>query len=584
MREFNGKLNTLLKGVEDTSCLDTGLASLVIMLKFLGVSVDPEQIRHQYSKSGNYLTKNDILRCAKHMEVKARALSTKWRRLSKLHLPAIAENKKGEYFILGKVGENDVLIHDPHQEKYSTISREKFADLWSGRLILLTTRSREVGENRRFDFTWFIPSIVRFRRLLMEVLIASFFVQLFALITPLFFQVIIDKVLVHKALTTLDVLVFGLIAVTVFEVILTALRTYVLAHTTNRIDVELGAKLFRHVLALPIAYFQSRRVGLTVARVRELESIREFLAGQALTLVMDLLFAFVFLAVMYYYSPILTYVVLASFPFYLAITLIVTPILRKRLLEKFSRGAENQAFLVESITGVETVKSMAVEPQMQHRWEEQLAGYVGAGFRVNYLTNIGSQGIFLVNKVTTALTLWFGAQAVINSDISVGQFIAFNMLANRLTQPILRLSQMWQDFQQVRVSVDRLGDIINTPAEPAYRPGRVQLPGIEGRVEFDHVGFRYRHDGPEIIADLSLKVKAGEVMGCVLSAITGAFSAVSETPYVAGRNATSLMSIAGEITAEKCQGPGSFPSAFLDLLYSITKDDLRSRLSVREQA
>jgi ATP-binding cassette, subfamily B, bacterial HlyB/CyaB len=515
MTEILGAGDAHITGASDAPGLDTGLASLVLMLKFLGIAADPDQIRHQYSKSGNSLTSNDILRCAKHMEVKARAMSTKWARLSKLHLPAIAENKQGEYVILGKVGDDEVLIQDPNKGRPSTLSRAEFEAAWSGRLILLTTRAREAGENRRFDFTWFIPSVVRFRRLLMEVLIASFFIQLFALITPLFFQVIIDKVLVHKALTTLDVLVFGLIVVTVFDVLLNALRTYVLAHTTNRIDVELGAKLFRHVLALPIAYFQSRRVGLTVARVRELESIREFLTGQALTLVMDLLFAFVFLAVMYYYSPILTYVVLASFPFYLAITLAVTPILRKRLLEKFARGAENQAFLVESITGVETLKSMAVEPQMQRRWEEQLAGYVGAGFRVNFLANIGSQGIHLVNKVTTALTLWFGAQAVINGDITVGQFIAFNMLANRLTQPILRLSQMWQDFQQVRVSVERLGDIINTPAEPAYRPGRVQLPGIEGRVEFDHVGFRYRHDGPEIVADLSLKVEAGEVIGIV---------------------------------------------------------------------
>lgn len=494
---------------------DSGLASLVLLLKFLGLAVDPEQIRHQYSKAGMPLTETDILRCAKQLEVKARCIKTKWKRLEKIHLPAIAQNHDGDYIILGKVAEDKVLIQDPLEGQPSTLTREEFEASWSGKLILLTTRASEVGENRRFDFTWFIPSIVRFRRLFAEVLIASFFIQIFALITPLFFQVIIDKVLVHKGLTTLDVLVFGLITVTVFEVLMSGLRTYVLTHTTNRMDVELGAKLFRHVLALPIAYFQSRRVGLTVARVRELDSIREFLTGQALTIVIDLLFAFVFLAVMWFYSSTLTLVVMASFPFYIAVTLAVTPILRKRLLEKFSRGAENQAFLVESITGVETIKSMAVEPQMQRRWEEQLAGYVNAGFRVNSLANIGSQSIQLINKVASALTLWFGAQLVINGDISVGQFIAFNMLANRLTQPILKLSQMWQDFQQVRVSVERLGDIINTPAEPAYRPGRVRLPTIEGSVEFDHASFRYRPDGPEILAGLSLKVKPGEVIGIV---------------------------------------------------------------------
>ncbi|WP_025897178.1 type I secretion system permease/ATPase [Sneathiella glossodoripedis] len=501
--------------VAPVSAPDTGLACLVLLLKYLGIAVDPEQVRHQYSKAGEPLSRTDILRCAKQLGVKARSTKTKWSRLEKIHLPAIAENHAGEYVILAKVAEDQVLIQDPQEGRPTTLTREEFEASWSGRLILLTTRAQEVGEDRRFDFTWFIPSIVRFRRLFGEVLIASFFIQIFALITPMFFQVVIDKVLVHKGLSTLDVLVFGLITVTIFEVLMGGLRTYVLAHTTNRMDVELGAKLFRHVLALPIAYFQSRRVGLTVARVRELESIREFLTGHALSIVMDLLFAFVFLGVMYFYSSTLTWVVIASFPFYIAVTIAITPILRKRLLEKFARGAENQAFLVESISGVETIKSMAVEPQMQRRWEEQLAGYVGAGFRVNWLANIGSQSIQLINKLTTAATLWFGAQLVIDGDISVGQFIAFNMLANRLTQPILRLSQMWQDFQQVRVSVERLGDIINTPAEPAYRPGRVRPPSIEGRVSFDHVSFRYRPDRPPVLNSLVMDVQPGEVVGIV---------------------------------------------------------------------
>lgn len=494
---------------------DTGLACLVLLLKYLGIAVDPEQIRHQYSKAGVPLSKTDILRCAKQLGVKARSTRVKWKRLHKLHLPAIAENHAGEYVILAKVAEDQVLIQDPLEGRPTTLTRSEFEESWSGGLILLATRASQAGDDRRFDFTWFIPSIVRFRKLFGEVLIASFFIQVFALITPMFFQVVIDKVLVHKGLSTLDVLVFGLITVTVFEVLMGGLRTYVLAHTTNRMDVELGAKLFRHVLGLPIAYFQARRVGLTVARVRELESIREFLTGHALTIVMDLLFAFVFLGVMYFYSSTLTLVVIASFPFYIAVTIAITPILRKRLLEKFARGAENQAFLVESITGVETIKSMAVEPQMQRRWEEQLAGYVGAGFRVNWLANIGSQSIQLINKLTTAATLWFGAQLVIGGDISVGQFIAFNMLANRLTQPILRLSQMWQDFQQVRVSVERLGDIINTPTEPAYRPGRVRPPKIEGRVSFDHVSFRYRPDRPPVLNSLVMDVKPGEVVGIV---------------------------------------------------------------------
>src|SRR6202035_1077062 len=236
----------------------------------------------------------------------------------------------------------------------------------------------------------------------------------------LIFQVVIDKVLVHRSMSTLDVLIVAFLAIAIFETVLGALRTYIFSHTTTRIDVELGARLFRHLLALPIAYFQARRVGDSVARVRELENIRNFLTGSALTLAIDLFFTFVFLAVMFVYSPLLTWIVLASFPFYIGISAGATPLFRRRLDVKFQRGAENQAFLVESVTGVETLKSMAVEPQMQRRWEEQLAGYVASSFRVLSLGNTASQVVQLISKLVTAGVLFFGAKLVIDGDLTVG--------------------------------------------------------------------------------------------------------------------------------------------------------------------
>jgi subfamily B ATP-binding cassette protein HlyB/CyaB len=355
----------------------------------------------------------------------------------------------------------------------------------------------------------------KYRGLLSEVLVASFFLQLFALVSPLFFQVVIDKVLVHRSLSTLDVLMIGLVAIAVFETVLGILRTYLFSHTTNRIDVELGARLFRHLMALPIAYFQARRVGDSVARVRELENIRNFLTSSALTLVIDLFFTFVFLAVMFFYSPLLSWIVLTSFPFYIAISAGATPLFRRRLDEKFRRGAENQAFLVECVAGAETLKSMAVEPQMQRRWEEQLAGYVAASFRVLSLGNTSSQIVQLINKLVMAGILYFGARLVIDGDLTVGELVAFNMLAGRVSQPVLRLAQIWQDFHQARLSVDRLGDILNTPAEPIYNPSRTALPAIRGDVTFEHVTFRYRIDGPEILRDVSLRVPAGQLIGIV---------------------------------------------------------------------
>jgi ATP-binding cassette, subfamily B, bacterial HlyB/CyaB len=500
-------------GKPTSSIADPGLAALVMLLRFQGVGVNPEQVRHQFG--GMPIGIPEMLRCAKGFGLKARSLTTKWARLATTPLPGIAVLGDGGFLILGKAGEDKVIVQSPLEPRPALMTRAEFEAVWDGRLVLMTKRAALTDLTRRFDITWFLGAIHKYRRLLSEVLLASFFLQLFALVSPLFFQVVIDKVLVHRSMSTLDVLVIGLVAIALFETILGILRTYLFSHTTNRIDVELGARLFQHLLALPITYFQARRVGDSVARVRELENIRNFLTSSALTLVIDLFFTFVFLAVMYFYSPLLTWIVLASFPFYIAISAGATPLFRRRLNEKFQRGAENQAFLVESVTGVETLKAMAVEPQMQRRWEEQLAGYVAASFRVISLGNTASQTVQFISKVVTAGILYFGAKLVIDGDLTVGELVAFNLLAGRVSAPVLRLAQIWQDFHQARLSVERLGDILNSPAEPVYNPGRTALPAIRGDVTFEHVTFRYRLDGPEVLHDISLNVPAGQLVGIV---------------------------------------------------------------------
>jgi ATP-binding cassette, subfamily B, bacterial HlyB/CyaB len=456
-----------------------------------------------------------MLRSAKDLGLKARAYRTNWRQLATTPLPGIAVLRDGGFVLLGKVGDDQAIIQSPASPRPALVSRAQFEAMWDGRLVLMTRRAGLLDFSRRFDISWFLGAIHKYRFVLGKVLVASFFLQLFALIAPLFFQVVIDKVLVHRSLGTLDVLVIGLVTISAFETILGILRTYIFAHTTNRIDVELGARLFRHLLALPIAYFQARRVGDSVARARELENIRNFITSSALTLVIDLFFTFVFLAVMFIYSPLLTFIVLASFPFYIGISAVATPLFRRRLDEKFERGAENQAFLVESVTGVETLKSMAVEPQMQRRWEEQLAGYVTASFRVLSLGNTASQLVQFVNKVVTAGVLYFGARLVIDGSLTVGELVAFNILAGRVSAPVLRLAQIWQDFHQARLSVARLGDILNTVPEPIYNPGQTPLPAIRGDIVFDHATFRYRIDGPEVLHDVSFRVPAGQIVGIV---------------------------------------------------------------------
>jgi len=493
--------------------VDSGLEALMTLLHLQGVAADRDQIKHRLGTSA--LGVLDMLRCGRDLGLKASLSHTDVSRLFRTPLPAIATLRDGSFMVIAKASDDGVLVQSPRDHRPALMTSGELSAIWNGGLILMARRAGLSDLARRFDLTWFLGAIGKYKRLLSEVLVASFFLQVFALISPLFFQVIIDKVLVHRSLTTLDVLVIGLVTISVFETVLGILRTYLFSHTTNRIDVELGARLFHHLLALPMSYFQARRVGDSVARVRELENIRNFITSSALTLVVDLLFTSVFLAVMFAYSPLLSFIVLASFPFYIVISAAVTPLFRRRLDEKFRRGAENQAFLVESVTGIETLKAMAVEPQMQRRWEEQLAGYVSASFRVTSLGNVASQLVQFISKVATAGILYFGARLVIGGTLSVGELVAFNILAGRVSAPVLRLAQVWQDFHQARLSIARLGDILNATPEPTYAAARAPSPAITGNITFEHVSFRYRIDGQEILHDVSFEVPAGQTVGIV---------------------------------------------------------------------
>jgi len=504
----------LLKDRRNDLKTDTGLMCLVMLARIHHVAVDPDQLKHEFRIGQDSFDTALIVRAAKRLGMKARHVRSDLSRLEQTPLPALAVDRAGEFFIVARSDPESVLVHDPRTERAERLTHAALKLRWAGDLILLASRASLARELTKFDFTWFIPAVVKYRRLLGEVLVVSFVLQLFALITPLFFQVIMDKVLVHQALTTLDVIAIGLLVVMVFEVALSGLRAYVFSHTTSRMDVELGARLFQHLLALPLSYFQTRRVGDTVARVRELESVRQFLTGNAITLLLDLLFSVAFLAVMLWYSGWLTLLVVLSLPCYVLLSVLITPVLRARLNEKFNRGAENQAFLVETIHGIDTLKSMAVEPQIAHRWNNQLAAYVASNFKTATLATLAHEGASLIGKLVTVATLWLGARLVIAGELSVGQLIAFNMLAGRVAMPVMRLAQLWTDFQQTGIAVQRLGDILNANSESA-QGARSCLPPLSGKIEFDQVSFRYRPDGPEILRSVSLTIQAGEVIGIV---------------------------------------------------------------------
>src|SRR5258706_3328020 len=282
--------------------IDPGLASFALVLRVLGIATTPERIAHEIDLGRRAMTADDMLRCAKRFGLRARLVTTRVERLAKTPLPAVALRRDGGCFVLAKADADKALIQDPGEPRPRTLALAELDTMWDGRLVLLARRAGIGDLARRFDVTWFLGAIHKYRWILGEVLAASFFLQLFALITPLFFQVVIDKVLVHRGLSTLDVLIIGLIVISVFELALGGLRTFVFSHTTNRIDVELGARLYRHLLALPIAYFEARRVGDSVARVRELENVRSFITGSAVPRVVDLLFPILFLPLVFLFS------------------------------------------------------------------------------------------------------------------------------------------------------------------------------------------------------------------------------------------------------------------------------------------
>lgn len=510
------------------------LVALCAIARLHQVAADPAALAHRLGLSTSEpVGTDDLLRAARLLDLKARRVRSRPERLVHTPLPALAimRGETGDFeevCLLAQCDGNRVLVSSPQRTAPAASDEAvtgsyagprieplaSFVERWTGELILVTSRASLAGELARFDFSWFVPALVKYRRLLGEVLLISFVLQLFALVSPLFFQVVMDKVLVHKAMTTLDVLVTGLLIVVVFESVLSAVRTYVFSHTTSRIDVELGARLFRHLVALPLAYFQARRVGDSVARVRELENIRTFLTGNALTVVLDLFFSLVFLAVMFFYSVPLTLIVLASLPLYATLSLVVSPVLRRRLDAQFARGAENQAMLVETVTGIQTVKAAALEPGFGRRWDNQLAAYVQASFRTRNLASLAHEGVGLIGKLVNAATLWYGAHLVMANALSVGQFVAFTMFAQRVAQPIMRMAQLWTDFQQAGVSVARLGDILNTRTEVASASA-MQLPSIKGRITLDQVRFRYRPDGPHVLQGIDLDIPPGQVIGIV---------------------------------------------------------------------
>ncbi|HBB36323.1 MAG TPA: type I secretion system permease/ATPase, partial [Cyanobacteria bacterium UBA9273] len=390
--------------------------------------------------------------------------------VSRLEVPALVRWHES-FAIIYEVSEREIVLGVPElgivrRKKAdlidTLIERETQDGLPPGSIPVLLLKRTKQTPKQRFGLQWFLPSLRRYRRVLVEVLIASFFVQLFGLANPLMIQLIIDKVIVQNSIDTLHVLGIFLLVVAIFEAVLSSLRTYLFVDTTNRIDMSLGSEIIDHLLRLPLRYFERRPVGELSSRINELENIRQFLTGTALTVVLDAIFSVIYIVVMFIYSWVLTLVSLATIPLFVLLTLIVSPIVRRQLRAKAERNAETQSYLVEVLSGIQTVKAQNIELRSRWQWQERYARYVSSGFQtVLTSTAAGSTSDFL-NKLSALLVLWVGAYLVLDQQLTLGQLIAFRIISGYVTSPLLRLARIWQNFQETALSLERLSDIVDS--------------------------------------------------------------------------------------------------------------------------
>lgn len=495
--------------------MQSAMTALEIAGKLNRVAIDSRSIVKEFALDEKEPAIELLARIAKQQGFRAGLKQLPIAKIIKHYpMPVITQKKDGSYFTVlqANADKEELLVFDITRSEPYLISFTEYEEMSSGKSVIL--KHRMMSEQARFGFGWFYRQILKYKKIIGEVLLASFILQLFGLVTPLFTQVILDKVLVHRSMTTLDVLAIAFVAVTLFDLLINLVRNYIFVHTTSKIDAKLGAKLFHHLLALPYVYFEKRKVGNIIARVRELDQIREFIANKSVSVILDVLFSGVFVTVMLLYSVKLTLIVLAFVAVIALIYLIITPELRRRLEEKFQMGAQSNAYLVEAVTGVQTVKSLALEGSMQHKWENYLAQYVNAGFHLTNLSNILGGVSGALQKLMTISMLYVGVTLVLDGKLTVGQLIAFQMFANQFSGPVLRLVNLWNEFQQTLLSVDRIGDILNTPTEQRNNKA-ITLPKVRGSVRFDDIAFAYAPGAPNVINGLSAAFDEGSSVGIV---------------------------------------------------------------------
>jgi ATP-binding cassette subfamily B protein len=496
--------------------LDVGVACFQMLSKYFKMPFRKEVIRRVLSEQIQRTGNLSLPLCgaiAELMGLNAQLVTIPATAFNRLQTPCLVR-WQDSLAIVYSLSDRSMVIAVP---ELGLLRRkpEDFLETWGDQgEVLLLQKTKETPQER-FGLNWFLPSLVKYKRILIEVFVASFFVQLFALANPLMIQVIIDKVISQNSVETLGWLVMFMIVLSIFEALLTTLRTYLFVDTTNRIDMSLGSEIIDHLLRLPLRYFERRPVGEISTRVNELERIRQFLTGTALTVVLDSVFSVIYIVVMVIYSPLLTAVSLSIIPVFVALTLIFSPTIRAQLRTKAERNAETQSYLVEVLTGIQTVKAQNIELRSRWQWQERYARYISTGFKTVITSTLASTASSFLNKLSSVMIIGVGAYLVLDGKLTLGQLIAFRIISGYVTSPIMRLAQLWQNFQETALSLERLADIVDHPEEAERDRHNIPMPAIQGRVKYDNICFRFKNSGPLQLANVSLEFAPGTFVGIV---------------------------------------------------------------------
>ena len=500
--------------INEKARLNTGLICLEIAAKMNNVNIDMRAVIREYGIESTEISQEELIRIAKNASFKIKKKKIDIEKIQpKYPLPAIIQMKEdNSYAVILGIKDDKALVLAPPERHPKPIDIKELQEQINPEILLL--KHKLLDDEVKFGFKWFFIEIIKYKDIVGQVLLGSFVIQLFGLVTPLFTQVILDKVLVHRTISTLNVLGFAFLVVAIFEFLLNLSRNYIFIHTTNKIDAKLGAKLFKHLFRLYYIYFEKRQVGNIAARVRELDRIREFITDKSVSVILDAFFSIVFVAIMLVYSVKLTLIALLFLTLTAILFLIVTPELRQRLEEKFQMGAHSNSYLVESVTGIQTVKSLAIEGSMFKKWEEKLGKYLRSSFNLAIMGNFTGSISKLLQKLMTISILYVGVCLVIENKLTIGQLIAFQMFAGQFSAPMLRLVNLWNEFQQTLLAVDRIGDILNSPLE-LQSSNAITLNNVQGNIKFDKLSFRYNVDAPMVLNQVNFEIKEGMRVGFV---------------------------------------------------------------------